>query len=169
MPPYHLDTDLLAAMFAAVPPPPPDAPMAWRQQRATRLVCKVAGMMPADAPQARIAAEIVIVREATEDSLAWANAPGLAVEQVCRLRRTAAALLTSAATLERCLVRHQQKPVRFFRHRAGRRDRYCRDCRGLGWQGGARGRRRGTVQRVVPVGRLAATKVANSRTCASTS
>ena len=114
MPPYRLDTDLIAAMFCAIPAPPPDASMAWRQQRATRLVHEVAGLMPADAPQARIAAEIVIVREAAEDSLARAGALVLTIEQVCRLRRTASALLTSVAALERSLVRHQQKPVPFF-------------------------------------------------------
>ena len=65
---YNLSTDLLAAMFAAMRPPPPDAMMAWRQQRAARLVPEVAGLMLVDAPQARIAAEIVIVREAIDDT-----------------------------------------------------------------------------------------------------
>jgi len=114
MPPYQLSADLLAAMFAAVRAPPPDATIAWRQERAGRLVQEMAGLMPADAPQARIAAQIVIVREATDDSFAWANAPGLTVEQACRLRRTAGALTNSAAALERTLARHQQKPVPFF-------------------------------------------------------
>jgi len=114
MPPYQLDTDLLATMLAAVPPPPPDTSMALQQQRAARLVHEVAGMMPADAPRARIAAEIVLVREATADGLARANAPGLTVEQVCQLRRTGSALAASAATLDRTLVRHERKPVPLF-------------------------------------------------------
>jgi hypothetical protein len=114
MPPYQLSADLLAAAFAAVPAPRPDATQAWRLERATRLVQEIAGLMPADAPQARIAAEIVILREASDDSLAWSNAPGLAVEQACRLRRTAAALTVSSTGLERLLARHQQKPVPFF-------------------------------------------------------
>jgi len=114
MPPYELSTDLLAAMLAAVPAPPPAATMAWRQERAARLVHEVAGLMPADAPQARIAAEIVIARGAADASFARANTPGLAVEQVCRLRRIASVLLNSAAVLERSLVRHQQKPAPFF-------------------------------------------------------
>jgi hypothetical protein len=114
MPPYSLSADLLAATFAAVPAPPPDATVAWRLERVTRLVQEIAGLMPADAPQARIAAALVIVREATDDTFAWANTPGLTVEQVCRLRRTAAALTVSAAALERTLARHQQKPVPFF-------------------------------------------------------
>jgi hypothetical protein len=114
MPPYELSTDLLAAMLAAVPAPPQAATMAWRQERAGRLVHEVAGLMPADAPQARIAAEIVIAREAADGSIARANTPGLAVEQVCRLLRIGSVLLNSAAVLERTLVRHQQKPVPFF-------------------------------------------------------
>jgi hypothetical protein len=114
MPPYQLSADLLAATLAAVPAPPPDATVAWRLERVTRLVQEIAGLMPADAPQARIAAALVIVREATDDTFAWANTPGLTVEQVCRLRRTGSALTNSVATLERTLARHQQKPVPFF-------------------------------------------------------
>jgi hypothetical protein len=114
MPPYQLSADLLAAAFASIPPPPPDATQAWRQERAARLVQEIAGQMPADAPQARIAAQILIVREATDDTFARVNTPGLTVEQICRLRRTGSALTNSSAVLERLLARHQQKPVPFF-------------------------------------------------------
>jgi hypothetical protein len=114
MPPYHLSADLLAAAFASIPPPPPDASQAWRQERAARLVQEIAGLMPADAPQARIAAQILIVREATDDSFARVNTPGLTVDQICRLRRTGYGLANSVAGLERLLARHQQKPVPFF-------------------------------------------------------
>ena len=71
-------------------------------------------MMPADAPQARIAAQILIVREAMDDTFARGGAPGLPVEQICRLRRTGSALTNSVAALERMLWRHQQRPVPFF-------------------------------------------------------
>jgi hypothetical protein len=114
MPPYQLSADLLAAAFASIPPPPPDATQAWRQERAARLVQEIAGLMPADAPQARIAAQILIVREATDDTFARVNTPGLTLEEVCRLRRIGGALTVSAAVLERLLARHQQKPVPFF-------------------------------------------------------
>ena len=114
MPPYRLDTDLIAAMFCAIPAPPPDASMAWRRRSGARPVHKVAGLLPASVSRARIAVEIVILHEGVEDTCARANAAGLAIEQVCRLRRTASALLGSAAALERSLVRHQQKPVPFF-------------------------------------------------------
>jgi hypothetical protein len=114
MPPYELSADLLAAAFASIPPPPPGATQAWRQERAARLVQEIAGLMPADAPQARIAAQILIVREATDDTFARVNTPGLTVEQICRLRRIGGALTVSAAVLERVLWRHQQRPVPFF-------------------------------------------------------
>ena len=114
MPPYELSTDLLEAMFSAVRAPPPEATVAWRQVRAARLVQELAGLMPADAPQARIAAEIVMVREATDDALACAIKPGVTLEQACRLRRTASGLMISVTALERTMVRHQQKPVPFF-------------------------------------------------------
>src|SRR5208282_3309928 len=48
------------------------------------------------------------------DTFARSNAPGLTVEQVCRLRRTAADLTRSAATLERSLARRQATPAPFF-------------------------------------------------------
>src|SRR5208282_2386749 len=114
MPPYHLSPDLLDGTFRALPPPPPDAAASWRQARITRLVQEIGGLMPADAPQARIAAQIVVVREATDDTLARSYAPALTVEQVCRLRRTAADLARTAATLERGLTRRQAKPAPFF-------------------------------------------------------
>jgi len=114
MPPYHLDTDLLEGTFRALAAPPAGATMAWRHARITRLVREIGGLMPADAPQARIAAQILIVREATDDTFSQSHTPGLTVEQVCRLRRTAADLTRSAATLERSLGRRQATPAPFF-------------------------------------------------------
>src|SRR5208282_1295927 len=114
MPPYHLSTDLLEGAFRACPAPPPDATTAWRHARIARLVKEIGGLMPADAPQARIAAQIVIICEATDDTFAQSHAPGLTVEQICRLRRTAADLTRSAATLERSLERRQATPAPFF-------------------------------------------------------
>jgi hypothetical protein len=114
MPPYHLSTDLLGGALRALAAPPADATTAWRHARIARLVQEIGGLMPADAPQARIAAQIVIVREATDDTVAQSHAPGLTVEQICRLRRTAADLTRSAATLERSLGRRQATPAPFF-------------------------------------------------------
>ena len=112
MPPYQLSADLLTDMFTAIAAPPRDATMAWRQTRATRLVHEVSGLMPADAPQARIAAEIVIYKEAAENAVKRSDASGITVEQVCRLLRTAAALTISTAALERSMVRHSRSRCR---------------------------------------------------------
>src|ERR1700728_1436534 len=63
MPPYHLSPDLMAATMAALPAPPPNSTTAWRQARVTRVVQEFAGLKPADAAQARIAAQLITTRE----------------------------------------------------------------------------------------------------------
>jgi hypothetical protein len=139
LPPYQLSAGLLAAMFTAIPAPPPGATVAWRQTCATRLVHEVSGLMPADAPQARIAVQIVIYWEAAEKAVKQSDAPGVTLEQVCRLLRTAAALTVSTATLERSMVRHQQKPVPFFGTVLADGIDIAVLAAGWGWPGFARG------------------------------
>jgi hypothetical protein len=117
MPPYSLDADLLAGAVTILPPPPPpppDASASWRQARLTRLVREISVLMPADAAQAKLAAQIVVFRETADDTLDRANVPGLSVEQVCRVRRAAADLTRTSATLERALSRRQEQPAAFF-------------------------------------------------------
>jgi len=114
MPHCHLNTDLLGETLRVLPPPPPDASTPWRHARITRLVQEIGGLMPADAPQARIAAQLVIVREIADDSFHCSNAPGLTIEQVCQLRRIADNLTRTAFTAERTLTRRQSKPAPFF-------------------------------------------------------
>jgi hypothetical protein len=114
MPPYSLDADLLAGAVTILPPPPPGASASWRQARLTRLVREISVLMPADAAQAKLAAQIVVFRETADDTLDRANVPGLTVEQVCRVRRAAADLTRTSATLERALSRRQEQPAAFF-------------------------------------------------------
>ena len=114
MPPYHLSADLLEGTFAALPPPPQDASATWRHARITRLVGEIAAFLPADAAQARLGAQIVVVRELADALTNRAYAPEVTVEQMCRLSRTSAELVRTAATLERALARRQQKPTPFF-------------------------------------------------------
>jgi hypothetical protein len=117
MPPYQLSADLLDATFARLPPPPPDTSPAQRQARIARLIAEIVGCKPADAGQARIAAQILILREAA-DSIAplvtRAHAPELTVEKICRSARTMAELDRTAATLGRSLIKQQQLPVPSF-------------------------------------------------------
>jgi hypothetical protein len=114
MPPYHLSPDLLAATIAALPRPPPDSTTAWRQARLTRLFQEVTDLHPADAAQARLAAQFLTTRELADAYKARAHTPDLDINQMCRLGRTADALLRSAATLERTLARRQKLPVSFY-------------------------------------------------------
>ncbi len=114
MHPYRLSPDLMAATIAALPPPPPDSTTAWRQARITRQLQEIAALKPADAAQAHIAAQILTTRELADAFTARAQAPNLEINQMCRLGRTAAELLRSAAALDRTLARHQQMPTPFY-------------------------------------------------------
>jgi hypothetical protein len=114
MPPYHLSQDLLEGTFAALPPPPSDATPAWREARATRLIAEIATLMPATAGQARMAAQILVLREAADTLASQVYAPGATMEQMCRAGRGAAEVARSATALGRELARCQQKPAPFF-------------------------------------------------------
>src|SRR5580700_11296949 len=114
MPAYTLSNDLLQATFAALPPPPADASPAWRQARMTRLPQEVTAFMPADATQARLASQILIVRGLADTLAAQAYEPAISEERMYRLSRGAAEMLRMGALLERQLARSQQQPVPFF-------------------------------------------------------
>ncbi len=114
MPPYDLSQDLLEGTFAALPPPPPDASAAWRQARATRLIAEIATLMPATAGQARMAAQILVLREVADTLASQVYAPGATMEQMCRAGRASAEVARSATALGRALERCQQKPAPFF-------------------------------------------------------
>jgi hypothetical protein len=114
MPPYHLSRDLLEATVLTLPPPPADAATSWREARLTRLIAEITAYLPADAAQARIAAQILTVRELADTLATRAYAPELTVAEVCRLGRASDSLVQTATGLERALARHQKLPVPFF-------------------------------------------------------
>jgi hypothetical protein len=114
MPPYHLSPDLLEATFAALPPPPADATAAWRQARITRWLREISALMPADASQARLAAQILIVREMADAFAARVHAPALTAQEMCRVGRISGELTRAEALLLRALERAQQTPAPFF-------------------------------------------------------
>ncbi len=114
MPPYHLSPDLLEATFAAFPAPPPDATAAWRQARVGRLLQEFATLMPANAAQARMVSQILIMRELADVIAARAHAPDLTEVQMARVGRASAELSRMAMGLVRGLERTQQKPAPFF-------------------------------------------------------
>jgi hypothetical protein len=114
MPAYRLSPDLLVATFSAFPPPPPDATAAWRQARVARVMQEFATLMPANAAQARIVSQILIMRELADAVAARAHAPELTAEQMGRVGRVSAELSRTAMGLVRALERTQQKPAPFF-------------------------------------------------------
>ncbi|HLB98379.1 MAG TPA: hypothetical protein VJK90_11980, partial [Acetobacteraceae bacterium] len=114
MPPYELSPDLLQATFAAIPRPPPDATPAWRHARIARLTQEISALMPANAAQARIAAQILIYRELADAAATQAHASGTDIPLMCRLARAAATLVQTATSLDRSLIRRQQNPAPFF-------------------------------------------------------
>jgi hypothetical protein len=111
MPPDPRGQDLPEAIFAALPPPPRDTAPDRRQARTTRLPRELSSPMPADAAQARLAAEVLTLRELTGTIAAQAYAPGLTVPQMCRIGGAAAELARTAAGLERLLLRRQRDPA----------------------------------------------------------
>src|SRR5271165_21303 len=114
MPPYHLSQDLLEGTFAALPPPPPDATPAWRETRATRLIAEIATLMPATAGQARMAAQVLVLRELADNLARQVYAPGVSVAEMYRMSRGAGELARSATMLGQELTRCQQTPAPFF-------------------------------------------------------
>ncbi len=114
MPKYHLSADLLEATILTLPPPPADATSAWRRARITRLLREIAAYLPADAAQARIAAQILTARELAGTLATRAYAPELTVGEMCRLSRASDSMMRTATGLERALVRHQKLPTPFF-------------------------------------------------------
>jgi hypothetical protein len=114
MPPYELSPDLLQATFAAIPRPPPDATPTWRHAHLARLTQEISTLMPANAAQARIAAQILIYRELADAVATQAHASVTDLPLLCRLARTAATLGQTAAMLERSLIRYHQNPAPYF-------------------------------------------------------
>jgi hypothetical protein len=114
MQPYGFNPDLLEDFVASLPPPPPEASAAWRLRHLTRLVQEVAIFMPADDAQARLATDVVGLRELAGVLRRRAVAPGVAVGEQCRLSRTVADVVRAALAAERQLDRRQHKPAPFF-------------------------------------------------------
>ena len=112
--PYEFSADLLHATFAAIPAPPPEATPAWRHARIARLTQEISTLMPANAAQARIAAQMLIYRELADTLATQAHASRADLPLMCRLARTAATLGQTAAMLERSLIRYHQKPAPYF-------------------------------------------------------
>ena len=83
MPPYQLSPDLLQATLAAIPRPPPDAATTWRQARIARLTQEISALMPANAAQARIAAQVLISPELADTLVTQAHSSNADLPLLC--------------------------------------------------------------------------------------
>ncbi len=101
MPPYRLSPDLLDATFAALSPPPVGAPRARRQARVARLTQEFATLMPANAAQARVVSQILILRDLAAATAIRAHAPDLTPLQIGRVGRASAEVARTASGLVR--------------------------------------------------------------------
>ncbi len=70
-------------------------------------------MRPADAGQARMAADILIVRELADNVMRLAHAPNVTVVELCRRVRTSGELTRTVASLMRTREPSLQKSVPF--------------------------------------------------------
>jgi len=107
-PTHHLTGEALARVLAALPPLLPHAPPEWHRSRQKKISKEIAAFHPVDAPQAWLAAEIVLFRHIAASEMGWAriktNPPELA-----RQRARGAARIMRAGDLMVHELRMQQK------------------------------------------------------------
>jgi len=109
-PTYHLSDAQLAPVLAALPPLLAHAPLDWHRSRQKKIVKEIAAFQPADALQARLAGNIVVLRHLAASAMSWANVRTNSPEQARLLGREAAMLMGAGDRLEHAL-RQQQKRV----------------------------------------------------------
>jgi hypothetical protein len=131
MPQFIIGDDLIGGILDAIPAPPAGASVAWRHARIARIIEETTALLPADAAQARHAAQIVSLRDVADDTMRCSHAvtaTAMTVEQMCRVRWTAGKLICTAERLERALSRRQQLPTPVL----GERGAACARCCGAG-------------------------------------
>jgi hypothetical protein len=110
-PPYHPGEDLLDRVLAALPPLIADAPLVWHRTRRTWVGKEIAALRPADAVEAMLVGQIVVLRHL---AASLTNRAGLATNspaQTRRLDRIAAAMTRAGAGLQRTLQGEQRRVV----------------------------------------------------------
>ena len=108
-PTYHLSDAQLAPVLAALPPLLPHAPPDWHRSRQKKIVKEIAALQPADALQARLAGNIVVLRHQAASAMSWANVRTNSPEQARRLGREAAMLMGVGDRLEHALRRQRKR------------------------------------------------------------
>ena len=110
-PTYRLSDDLLDRVQAALPPMVANAPLAWQRTRRKWIIKEIAALHPADALQAVLAGQIVMLRHLAASLMGRAGLRTTSLDQARQLGRTAAALTGTCERLERTLRRRQKSAV----------------------------------------------------------
>jgi hypothetical protein len=107
-PTYRLGDDQLDPVLADLPSMIADAPLAWQRTRRRWIRREIATLHPADALQARLAGQIVVLRHLAVRTLGVADLGSNSPAQARRLGRAAAATMREGERLE-CALRRLQK------------------------------------------------------------
>lgn len=110
-PTYRLSDDLLDRVQAALPPMVANAPLAWQRTRRKWIIKEIAALHPADALQAVLAGQIVMLRHLAASLMGRAGLRTTSLAQARLLGRTAAALAGTGQQLERELRRRRKNAV----------------------------------------------------------
>ena len=142
-PTYRLGNEQLDPVLADLPSMIADAPRAWQRTRRRWTRKEIAAFHPADALQAGLAGQIVVLRHPAVRTLGAADLGGNAQAQARRLGRAAAATMREGERLE-CALRRLQK---FAVPPGG-----ARTAEGVDLPAGDAGRRNDPMQREVDGG-----------------
>jgi hypothetical protein len=103
----HTARHLLESVVRALPRPPAGASVAWRQAHLRGVVEELFAYAPYNPIDAMLACQMVCARHAAADTMQRCTDPTLPAGLVSQMRRTADALLRTAAQTERMLRRGQ--------------------------------------------------------------
>jgi hypothetical protein len=110
-PVYQFSDEQLDHVLAALPPLVADALPAWRRTHRKWVSKEIAAFRPTDEVQARLAAQIVVVRHIKGSMLGLAGCGSCSPQQERWLDRTEAVLLRTGELLQRTLRRRQKTPA----------------------------------------------------------
>jgi len=107
-PTYPIGAEQLNPVMAALPSMIDDAPLRWQRTRRRWILNEIAAFRPADALEAGLAGQIVVLRHVAVRMLGEADGDAHSLGQARRLARTSATMLRAGDRLARALQRWQK-------------------------------------------------------------
>jgi len=111
-PTYPIGAEQLNPVLAALPTMIDNAPLRWQRTRRRWILNEIAAFRPADALEAGLAGQIVVLRHVAVRMLGEAHGGAYSPRQARRLARTSATMLQAGERLARALQRWQKCVVR---------------------------------------------------------